>query len=90
LVCHIVADHFQLAVSNAISAAMKRPSAGSPRRLHNPALVGLRTWTIKGFNQFRVYYVTSQDTLTVVRVLHGKRDVGAILEKQVIDDRCAD
>jgi hypothetical protein len=75
-----------LAVSDAISVAMKRPSAGSPRQLHNPALTGLRTWTVKGFDQFRVYYIASQDTLTVVRVLHGERDISAILEKQVIDD----
>lgn len=69
---------------------MERPSAGSPRQLHNPALAGLRTWTVKGFDQFRIYYVASQDTLTVVRVLHGKRDISAILEKQVIDDHGAD
>ena len=66
---------------------MKRPNAGAPRRLRNPTLAGLRTWTIKGFDQFRVYYVARQDTVTVVRVLHGKRDISAILEKQkVIDD----
>jgi toxin ParE1/3/4 len=75
-----VADHFELAVGSAIRAAIKRPNAGSPRRFHNPALAGLRTWTVKGFDQFRVYYMASQDRLTVVRVLHSKRDVTAILE----------
>jgi toxin ParE1/3/4 len=85
-----VADHFQLAVNHAISAASKRPNAGSPRRHRNPALIGLRTWTVKGFDKFRIYYLVGQNMLTVVRVLHGKRDISAILEKQTIDDHGAD
>jgi toxin ParE1/3/4 len=85
-----VADHFQLAVSNAIRVAMKRPRAGSPQRLHNPALAGLRTWAVKGFDQFRIYYVASEDTLKVVRVLHSKRDISTILEKHEIDDSGSD
>lgn len=86
-----VADRFQLAVSGSISAIVKRPSAGSPRqRYHNPALRGLRAWAVKGFDQFRIYYLVREDTVMVVRVLHDKRDIGAILEKQTIDDPDAD
>jgi toxin ParE1/3/4 len=86
-----VADRFQLAVSSSISAVMKHPSAGSPRqRYPNPALGGLRAWAVKGFDQFRIYYVVRENTVMVVRVLHDKRDIGAILEKQAIDDPDAD
>jgi len=31
-----------------------------------------------------------ENTVMVVRVLHDKRDIGAILEKQTIDDPDAD
>jgi plasmid stabilization system protein ParE len=41
---------------------------------------------VKGFDEFRIYYLLRRDTLIVVRVLHSKRDVAAILEKQVIDE----
>jgi toxin ParE1/3/4 len=86
-----VADRFQLAVSGSISAVMKHPGAGSPRqRCHNPALGGLRAWAVKGFDQFRIYYLVRENTVMVVRVLHDKRDIGAILEKQTIDDPDAD
>jgi toxin ParE1/3/4 len=86
-----VADRFQLAVSGSISAVMKHPSAGSPRRrYHNPALGGLRAWPVKGFDQFRIYYLIREDTVMVVRVLHDKRDIGVILEKQKLDDPDAD
>jgi toxin ParE1/3/4 len=53
-------------------------------------LRGLRAWAVKGFDHFRVYYVVREDTVMVVRILHDKRDIGAILEKQTIDDPDAD
>jgi len=85
-----VADRFSAAVAAAIGAALKRPKAGAPKPVNNPALAGLRTWPVRGFDEFRVYYVLRQDVFTVVRVLHGKRDVGAILEEQAIDDPDSD
>jgi plasmid stabilization system protein ParE len=86
-----VADRFQLAVNASIRAALQRPNAGSPRpRFHNSALSGLRTWGVRGFDQFRIYYLVRSNTLVVVRILHDKRDVGAILEKQTIVDPDAD
>jgi len=45
---------------------------------------------VKGFDEFRIYYLLRRDAFVVVRVLHGKRDIGAILEKQTIDDPDAD
>jgi toxin ParE1/3/4 len=81
-----VADRFQLAVNGAVDAALQRPKAGSPKHVRNPALSGLRAWPVKGFDEFRIYYLTRNDTLMVVRVLHDKRDVGAILGDQSVDD----
>jgi hypothetical protein len=45
---------------------------------------------VKGFDEFRIYYLLRQDMFTVVRILHGKRDIGAILEKQTIENPDAD
>jgi toxin ParE1/3/4 len=81
-----IGDRFQLAVDGAISAVGQRPNAGSPRHFRNPALGGLRAWPVKGFDQFHIYYLARQDVLMIVRVLHDKRDIGAILEKQIVDD----
>jgi len=38
------------------------------------------------FEAFRIYYLVQPDLLTVVRVLHGKRDIGAILADQSVED----
>jgi toxin ParE1/3/4 len=85
-----VADRFVAAVFAGIQAAIKTPKAGAPRRSGNPALAGLRTWPVKGFDEFRVYYVTREDIFVVVRVLHGRRDIDAILGKQTVDNPKAD
>ena len=77
-----VADRFLDAVNDAVDAVVKMPDAGAPKHFENPHLKGLRTWPVKGFDDFRIYYLTSDDLLMVVRVLHGKRDVQSILDGQ--------
>jgi hypothetical protein len=81
-----IADRFELAVRGSINAALKRPKAGAPKHVRNPQLAGLRSWSVEGFDEFHVYYLTRDDVFTVVRVLHDKRDVGSILGKQSLDD----
>jgi hypothetical protein len=43
-------------------------------------LQGLRSWPVKGFPAIRIYSLVQDGKLIVVRVLHGKRDLGPILE----------
>ena len=81
-----VAQRFRSSVERSIALALSRPKAGAPRSVRNPALHDLRSWPVKGFDEFRIYYLLRHDTLTVVRVLHSKRDVASILEKHVIVD----
>jgi toxin ParE1/3/4 len=83
-------DRFFNAVNGAVDAALENPDAGAPRRTINPQLAGLRTWSVAGFNDFRVYYLVRGGSLIVVRVLHGKRDIDAILKDQVVQDPDAD
>jgi toxin ParE1/3/4 len=80
-----VADRFLLAVKQAIDAVVGMPEAGAPKPVGNPQLDGLRTWLVHGFDDFRVYYLARANILTVIRVLHGKRDIGSILETQPVD-----
>jgi plasmid stabilization system protein ParE len=42
---------------------------------------------VKDFDEFLIFYlVAGGDTLRVVRILHGKRDVDRILKKESGDD----
>jgi plasmid stabilization system protein ParE len=61
---------------------MAMPESGAPRATANPRLSGLRTWPVKGFDQFRIYYLAQPDQLIIVRVLHDRRDTDTLLEVQ--------
>lgn len=82
-----IARRFHAAALDAIDALVAMPDAGPPRLTSNPRLSGLRSWPVKGFDEFRIYYLVRPELLTVVRVLHGKRDIGAILDSQDLDQR---
>ncbi len=55
------------------------PDAGLLQPIANPHLAGLRSWPVKGFDEFRIYYLARPELLTIVRVLHGRRDIATIL-----------
>ncbi len=75
------ADRFLEAVSYSIDSLMAAPDAGAPRVLGHPQLAGLRSWRVRGFEDIRLYYLVRQDVLQIIRVLHGRRDVGAMFER---------
>jgi toxin ParE1/3/4 len=70
------------AVEHAIRQLSRMLSAGAPKTLLNRALTGLRSWPVRGFKEIRIYYLTEADALRIVRVLHGKREVQRILERE--------
>jgi len=48
----------------------------------NPQFRNLRSWPVAGFEAIRIYYLLDEDTLRIIRILHGKRDVKHILERE--------
>jgi toxin ParE1/3/4 len=69
-----VAISFYEALERAIHAIADHPSAGSPRLGHLLNRPGLRVWPVKGFPHLIVYRTKPQGP-TVLRVIHGSRDV---------------
>jgi toxin ParE1/3/4 len=80
-----VAERFLSAVRRTMEAIIRMPEGGTPKRLYREALRGLRSWPVKGFEDVRVYYLAYKGGVRVVRVLHGKRDINNILEKESDD-----
>lgn len=75
------AARFPGAVEGAFERLLKHPGVGAKKHFQNPGLKGLRSWPIPGFEHIRIYYLQpDRHTIRVVRILHGKRDVGRILE----------
>ena len=78
-----VAIRFRAAVQQTVRMILKNPQAAARVLLRNANLPELRSWAITGFPAVRVYYLLDADTVHVVRVLHGKRDIRTILEREM-------
>jgi toxin ParE1/3/4 len=80
-----IARRFRLAVKSSVDDLLLAPQAGAPKPVANVELKGLRTWPLKGFDEFRIYYLVEDDLIKVVRVLHGRRDIASILESETTE-----
>ena len=80
-----IAGRFRLAVKSGVDELQSSPQAGSPKLVANSALKGLRTWSVRGFDEFRIYYLVQDDLIKVLRILHGRRDIASILENETVD-----
>jgi len=77
-----VAIRFRAAVRETVQFLQRSPLVGPRYRSGNPHLQSLRTWAVTGFEAIRIYYLLDNDTLQVIRILHGKRDVNRLLERE--------
>ena len=72
------ADGFVAATEEAFLHLSTHPGTGSPRFAHLLDLPGLRTWPLTGY-PFLIFYFERPEWLDVLRVLHSRRDVSALL-----------
>ena len=75
-----IAIRFRAAVRRTIQSLTQNPHVGPRYSSSNPQLQDLRSWPVAGFEAIRIYYTLDADTMHIIRILHGKRDVKRILE----------
>jgi toxin ParE1/3/4 len=80
-----IALRFREAVRRTIQSLRLHPLVGPRYTSSNPQLQNLRSWPVAGFEAIRIYYLLDEDTIDVLRILHGKRDVKRILEREGAD-----
>ena len=73
-------DRFLASARQSFERIAEAPHAGSPKYFENEALNGLRSRAIADFETIRAYYLTTDDRVVVLRVLHGRRDIERILD----------
>ena len=76
------AIRFLEAADAAFALLARTPHLGSLYQLPGPKFTGMRLWTIKGFEHYVVFYRPIERGVEIVRVLHGARDIPAILDEQ--------
>jgi plasmid stabilization system protein ParE len=77
-----VAIRFRESVRRTVQSLRDYPQVGPRYSSDNPQLQNLSTWPVAGFEAIRIYYLLQEDTMHILRILHGKRDVRRILEKE--------
>ena len=77
-----LADRFADALLAAYQRLSQSPGIGSPLLGERCGIAGLRSWKIKGF-PYLVCYFEQPEHIDVWRILHGARDLGALLESEL-------
>ncbi len=74
------ADRFVEAVFATWNDLAAHPGKGSPKHFPRTGLTGVRSWPVPGFPNHLVYYQTHPDAVIILAVVHGARNVPAILK----------
>ena len=73
---------FYDATAATLDKLARMPGMGEPRESPNTRLAGLRLWRIDGFPNHLIFYRPIKGVIEVVRILHGARDVNAVLASE--------
>jgi toxin ParE1/3/4 len=73
------ADRFAQGMRDSLEQISEFPGIGSPKQFDDSRLANVRSWYVKGFRKYLIFYHIVQDDVKVLAVLHGARAVGSIL-----------
>lgn len=79
------ADRFLLASEQTAIQLTRHPGLGRERHFATFRGITLRSWSIKGFRNYLVFYYSTPGCLNVVRVVHGARDLEALFREAQSD-----
>jgi toxin ParE1/3/4 len=77
-----IAVRFYHAAATTFSHITDMPGIGERWPSTNPRLADMRVWRIEGFENHLIFYRATVDGVTIIRVLHGARDIESLLEAE--------
>ncbi len=72
------AERFLDAAEATFERLASMPFVGQACEFRNPRLQGLRRWQVRGFENYLIFYRPEDHGVTIIRVIHGSRDIDAI------------
>ena len=78
-----IADRFIHSVFEAFDDLAAMPGKGSPKGFRLPGLSGLRSWSVPGFPNHLIYYLTTDEAIIIFAVIHGAHDIPSVLRDRV-------
>ncbi|HLH32439.1 MAG TPA: type II toxin-antitoxin system RelE/ParE family toxin [Terriglobia bacterium] len=79
-----IGHKFLIAAHETFSLIATQPEMGWHPHLTHPAVSSLRLFRISGFQQVLVLYAPVKDGVDIIRVIHGSRDIDALLRREGI------
>lgn len=79
------ARRFLTAAQDECRALARMPGMGARRDFRNPEYPELRSWPIKGFQNYLIFYLPTATGIHVVRVVHGAQDLDRIFDEREDD-----
>jgi toxin ParE1/3/4 len=70
------------AYERSLTSLARNPEIGWLYPTDNPKLAGFRAFPIGRFRSYLIFYRHTADTLDVIRVLHGRRDLATLLREE--------
>lgn len=80
-----VGHRFLLAAHQTFALLATQPNMGWHPRLGHPALKHLRVFRVKGFEKLLVLYLPLLDSVEILRIVHGSRDIQALLRRDGLE-----
>jgi len=71
---------FIQSVEKAFDLLSEMPDLGTTCKSSNTRLNSIRMWPVPKFSKYLIFYQVTEDSICVLRVLHGSRDIPVILE----------
>jgi len=72
------AERFLKAAEAAFHLLASMPEMGALCWFQSPQTAGVRVWSIRGFENYLVFYRPVEAGIDVIRVIHGARDIPAM------------
>jgi toxin ParE1/3/4 len=69
-------------VDASVRLLLEAPAAGRLGKLPSPRARELRSWGVKGFQAYLIFYRSERGNIVVVRLLHGARDLSRLFEDE--------
>ena len=78
-----VSDRFLASAEETFIQVAQMPEMGKQCQFSNTSLAGVRQQAIKGFRKYLVFYRPTESGVEILRVIHGARDLEAILDEDL-------
>ena len=78
----VAAERLLDAVEHAVAVLLSNPRAGRIHEFRSPRAHGIRSWVVRGFENYLISYRPQAEGIVVIRCIHGARDIPSLLDDE--------